>query len=133
MSRKSHSIPSQRLTLSVSASLSRGPAAKPQRSWWWLVGIVVVGWALLAYPTALLALLSYLLMTDSTGTGVSTSSVVVGVLGLLVVLCMVAAPVLTGLAVVWRKNIWRILAASMWAVTIAAVIYLLVEWMLPIG
>lgn len=133
MSRRTHSVPSQRLTLSLAASLTREPVAAPKRSWWWLVGIVVVGWAILSYPTLLLTLLGWILMTDPAGTGTGTSSVVVGILGILMALCMAAAPVFTGFGVVLRRKIWWILAATMWAITIAALIYLVVAWIAPSG
>ncbi|ALE05032.1 hypothetical protein AL755_05270 [Arthrobacter sp. ERGS1:01] len=130
MTRPHREIPSQRLALSVTTIAA---PTKPQRSVLWALGITLLGWLLLAYPAVLLALLSYILISGSDGSGTSASSVVAGILGMVFVVCMVAAPVLLGLAVMKRLRRFWIPAVITWVLSIAAVIYVIVEWLLPLG
>ena len=130
MTRPHREIPSQRLALSVTTIAA---PAKPQRSALWALGITLLGWLLLAYPAVLLALLSFILISGSDGSGTTASSVVAGILGMVFVVCMVAAPVLLGLAVMKRRRRFWIPAVITWLLSIAAVIYVIVEWLLPLG
>ncbi|NVM93715.1 hypothetical protein [Arthrobacter wenxiniae] len=130
MSRRQHFVPSQRLPVSVT-SVAAG--TKPRRSVLWIVGIVLVGWLVLAYPAVLLALLSVLLMAGTASSPATAGSVAAGVFGMAAVLCMVAAPPLTGLAVSWRRRGLWVGAVVTWVFTIVAVVYLLVNWILPLA
>ncbi|AIY03430.1 hypothetical protein ART_3831 [Arthrobacter sp. PAMC 25486] len=131
MPRPHREIPSQRLAV----ARSQAPAAppKPHRSVWWTVGIIVVGWALLAYPVILLALLSAIIMTGSLDSTVAASSVALGILGLLAVLSMAAFPPLLGLAVKSRRRALWVAAILTGALTVAMCIYLTVAWLIPLS
>jgi hypothetical protein len=132
MSRRPHHIPSQRLPLSVS-TIQAKDSAKPRRSMWWAAGIAIGGWALLAYPAVLLVLLSWILVTGSGIDGSTGGSTAAGVLGLAFVVCMAAAPVLFGLAVARRlRGLW-IGAIATGVLSLAAVVYVIVEWVVPLG
>ncbi|MCQ9164895.1 MULTISPECIES: hypothetical protein [unclassified Arthrobacter] len=130
MSRRQHFIPSQRLPVSVASATTE---AKPHRSLLWAVGITLLGWLVLAYPAVLLALLSYLYMAGTGASPATAGSVVAGLAGMVFVLCMVAAPLLTGLAVSRRRRGLWVGAAVTWALTAVALVYLLVNWFLPLG
>ncbi len=131
MPRPHREIPSQRLAV----SRSQAPAAppKPHRSVWWAVGITAVGWALLAYPVALLAILSFIFMTGSADTGVTGSAIALGVTGAVFTLAMVAFPLLLGLAVKARRRALWFAAIVTGALSVAACIYLTVEWLIPLS
>ncbi|GAA4657212.1 hypothetical protein [Arthrobacter cryoconiti] len=134
MSRRHHSIPSQRLPLSVSsATTSRTTPAKPARSRFWAVGITGIGWILLVYPAALLALISYILITGSTDDPATASSVIAGLFGMIAVASMAAAPLFTGLALTTRRRGLWIAAIITWVFSIAAVVYVIVEWLVPLA
>ncbi|MGA7206724.1 MAG: hypothetical protein WBX27_19090 [Specibacter sp.] len=130
MTRPHREIPSQRLPLSVS---SIAAPTKPRRSVWWAIGITLVGWLVLAYPAALLALLSYILISGSTDDAATAGSVVAGVTGMTFVGCMIVAPPLLGLAVMKRLRRFWIPAVITWILSIAAVAYIVVEWLVPLG
>jgi hypothetical protein len=130
MIRPHREIPSQRLPVSVT---SIAAPTKSQRSVWWALGITLVGWLVLAYPAALLALLSYILISGSTDDAATAGSVVAGVVGMAFVACMVAAPPLLGLAVMKRLRRFWIPAVITWILSIVAVVYVIVEWLLPLG
>lgn len=130
MSRRQHFVPSQRLPVSVT---SIAADTRPRRSVLWIVGITLVGWLLLAYPAVLLALLSVLLMAGTASSPATAGSVVAGVAGLSAVLCMVAAPLLTGLAVNRRRRGLWVGAVVTWVLTVVAVVYLLVNWIIPLA
>lgn len=131
MPRPHSEIPSQRLA--VARAQSAAPATKPQRAVWWTVGIVLVGWALLAYPIILMTLISLVIMTGSLDGEVTAPGVALGILGMIGALAMFAFPVLLGFAVkVRRRSLW-VPALLTGALTIAACIYLTVEWLIPLG
>lgn len=123
MPRPHREILSQRLA--VARSQVPAPLPAPPRSWWWTVGIVVVGWVLLVYPTLLVALFSVIIMTGSLGDTSVTADVAQGVLGLLVTLAMAAFPVLLGLAVKTRRRGLWISAIAAGLVSIVACIYII--------
>ncbi|WP_449372020.1 hypothetical protein [Arthrobacter psychrolactophilus] len=130
MPRPHSEIPSQRLAMSRSQSV---PAAKPQRSIWWAVGITLVGWIVLAYPIVLLGLLSLVIMAGSVDGTVTPSGIALGVLGMLGALAMLAFPLLLGLAIKARRRALWLPALLTGALTVAACIYLTVEWLIPLG
>lgn len=131
MPRPHREIPSQRLA--VARAQPAAPFQKPHRSLWWTVGITLAGWVLLAYPIVLLAALSLVIMTGSLDATVTASGVVLGIAGLLAAVAMLAFPLLLGLAVkVRRRTLW-VPALLTGALTVAACIYLAVEWLIPLG
>jgi len=132
MAKPHHEIPSQRLAMSKT-SIRTATADRPQRSVWWLVAIWLLGWLLVAYPAVLLSLLSYLLIVGSTGESPTASSVTIGLLGMVFALCMIATPILLGLAVMKRRRGLWVATVVTGVVSIIAFIYLLVEWMIPFG
>ncbi|MHA7306061.1 hypothetical protein ACX80E_12575 [Arthrobacter sp. TMN-49] len=117
----------------MSRSQAPAPEAPPQRSLWWAVGITAVGWVLLAYPMVLLALLSYVVMTGTLDTTATAASVALGILGFLATLSMLSFPLLLGLAVKARRRSYWIATIVTGLLTIAACIYLTVEWLIPFG
>ncbi|SEE70166.1 hypothetical protein SAMN04489740_2236 [Arthrobacter alpinus] len=130
MPRPHSEIPSQRLAVAQAQNIA---TSKSQRSIWWTVGITIVGWAVLAYPMILLALLSLVVMTGSMDGTVTASGVALGIVGMLGSLAMLAFPVLLGLAVkVRRRRLW-VPALLTGALTTAACIYVTVEWLIPLG
>lgn len=131
MTRPHREIPSQRLAV----GRSQAPAAppKPHRSVWWAVGITAVGWAVLAYPVILLALLSAIVMTESPDSPVTATAVVLGILGFLAAVSMAAFPLLLGLAVKSRRRALWIAAILTGALSVAMCIYLTVEWLIPLS
>lgn len=129
MPRPHREIPSQRLA--VARTSLPGPAPKPHRSIWWAVGITVAGWALLAYPAFLLAMLLLIIVGDSAGGPEAAQSTAVGIVGFLVVAAMVAFPVLLGFAVKTRRRALWIWAISTGALSLAAFIYVLFGWIIP--
>ncbi|ALV44386.1 hypothetical protein MB46_01485 [Arthrobacter alpinus] len=131
MPRPHSQIPSQRLA--VARAQSSAPSAKPQRSVWWTIGIVLVGWALLAYPIILMTLISLVIMTGPLDGVVTASGVAWGIIGMIGALAMLAFPVLLGLAVKVRRRALWIPALLTGALTIAACIYLTVEWLIPLS
>lgn len=131
MPRPHREIPSQRLAVSVAQTPK--PAAKPHRSVWWAIGITLVGWALLAYPVVLLGLLSYIVMAGTYDGTVTAASVALGMAGFLATLAMVAFPLLLGLAVKARRRPLWFAAILTGALSVAACIYLTVEWLVPLG
>ncbi|MEV8143507.1 hypothetical protein [Specibacter sp. NPDC078709] len=130
MPRPHREIPSQRLARSVATSAT---TAKPHRPPWLAIAITVAGWALLAYPAILLALLSFILMTESADSTSAAPSIILGVLGFLVALAMLAFPLLLGLAVKARRRSLWIAACLTGVLTVAACIYVAVEWLVPLG
>lgn len=131
MPRPHREIPSQRLA--VARSKAPAAAPKPHRSVWWALGITAVGWALLAYPVILLALLSVIVMAGSLDSTVTASGVALGILGLLAALAMAVFPLLLGLAVKSRCRALWIAAILTGALTVAMCIYLTVEWLIPLS
>lgn len=131
MPRPHSEIPSQRLA--VSRSQAPAPEALPQRSIWWAVAITIVGWVLLAYPVVLLALLSFVVMTGTLDSTTTAASVALGILGFVATLSMLAFPPLLGFAVKTRRRPYWIAALLTGVLTIAACIYLTVEWLIPLG
>lgn len=130
MPRPHREIPSQRLARSVATAAT---TAKPHRPPWLAIAITVAGWALLAYPAILLALLSFILMTGAEDSASAAPGITLGVLGILVALAMLAFPLLLGLAVkVRRRSLW-IAACLTGVLTVAACIYVAVEWLVPLG
>lgn len=129
MPRPHREIPSQRLA--VARTSLPGPAPKPHRSKWWAVGITIAGWALLAYPALLLAMLLLIIMGDSSGISVTAQSVAVGIFGFLVVAAMAAFPPLLGFAVKTRRRALWILAIATGALSLAGFIYVLFGWIIP--
>ncbi|MHA7270730.1 hypothetical protein [Arthrobacter sp. HLT1-20] len=107
--------------------------ALPQRSIWWVVATTAVGWALLAYPVILLALLSFVVMTGTLDSTTTAASVALGILGFLAALSMLAFPPLLGFAVKTRRRSYWIASILTGALTIAACIYITVEWLIPLG
>lgn len=88
---------------------------------------------MLAYPAILLALLSFILMTGAEDSASAAPGITLGVLGILVALAMLAFPLLLGLAVkVRRRSLW-IAACLTGVLTVAACIYVAVEWLVPLG
>ncbi|MFQ4147685.1 hypothetical protein AAGW05_03150 [Arthrobacter sp. LAPM80] len=130
MPRPHSEIPSQRLAVGRSQSVAPG---KPLRAIWWTIGITLVGWIILLYPVVLLAAISLVVMTGSLDSSVTASGVTLGILGLLATLCMAAFPPLLGFAVRLRRRSLWILALLTCAVSIAACIYLTVDWLIPLG
>lgn len=130
MTRPHREIPSQRLALSVT---SVAADTKPRRSILWAVGITLLGWLILAYPAVLLALLSYLFIAGAPASPATAGTVVAGLAGMVFVLCMAAAPLLTGLAVSRRRRSLWIGAVVTWALSIVAVVYLIVNWIVPLA
>lgn len=131
MPRPHREIPSQRLAVGRSQA-SAGPP-RPHRSVWWAVGITAAGWALLAYPAVLLALLSLLVMSSAFDTAVTPADVALGIFGLIATLSMAAFPLLLGLAIKVRRRALWVPALLTGALTGAACIYLLVVWVIPLG
>ena len=131
MPRPHSEIPSQRLA--VLRSQAPAPETPPQRSIWWAVAITLVGWVLLAYPVVLLALLSVVVTTGTLDSTSTAASVALGILGFIATLSMLAFPPLLGLAVKTRRRPYWIAAIPTGALTIAACIYLTVEWLIPLG
>ena len=133
MTRPHREIPSQRLAVSVSRLPPTGPATKPHRSVWWLVAITLVGWALLAYPALILALLSYVITTGTTDSPATAASVAIGLLGFVATLCMVAFPLLLGLAVKARRRTLWLAAILTGVLAVAACIYIVGAWIIPLS
>ncbi len=130
MPRPHREIPSQRLATSRAEPAT---AARPQRGLWLAIVITVAGWALLVYPALLLALLSIIVMTGTLDTAVTGPGIALGVLGFLATLAMLAFPLMLGLAVkAPRRSLW-IAACFTGVITIAACIYVAVEWLVPFG
>lgn len=129
MPRPHREIPSQRLA--VARTSLPGPAPKPHRSMWWAVGITLAGWALLAYPVFLLAMLLLIIVGDSSGGAEAAQSVAVGTVGSLVVAAMVAFPPLLGFAVKTRRRAFWIWAITAGALALAAFIYVVFGWIIP--
>lgn len=100
---------------------------------WWLPLFALAGWAILYYPGQLLVLLSYILLKSNTGEDSSASTAIVGILGMFLALCMIAAPVFAGLAMWKRSKLWWILAAVSGALTVIVVVYVFVDWIIPLG
>ncbi len=130
MPRPHREIPSQRLARSSS---SVAATSKPRRSVLWALGITVLGWILLAYPGAILALLSYLFVAGSTANPATPESVMFGLSGMVFVLCMAAFPLCTGLAVTWRRRAWWTWAVVSGVMSAVAVVYVVVNWIVPIS
>ncbi|MHA7178332.1 hypothetical protein ACX80D_16975 [Arthrobacter sp. Sr24] len=130
MPRPHREIPSQRLATSVAQS---AVAPKPHRPPWLAIAITVIGWAILAYPAIILGLLSFILMTGSTDSPSAGPGITLGVLGFLVTLVMLAFPFLLGFAVKARRRSLWIGACVTGVVTLGALIYLAVEWFIPLG
>ncbi len=131
MPRPHREIPSQRLAVARSEATAAPP--RPHRSVWWIVGITAVGWALIAYPVALLAVLSVIVMTGSLDSTVTAYGVAVGILGLLASLAMAAFPLLLGLAVKTRRRALWFAAILAGALTVAMCVYLAVAWLIPLS
>ena len=131
MPRPHREIPSQRLAVARSEAPASPP--RPHRSAWWTAGIIAVGWALLAYPVALLAVLSMIVMTGSLDSTVTAYGVAVGILGLLASLAMAVFPLLLGLAVKTRRRALWFAAILTGVLTVAMCAYLAVEWLIPLG
>ena len=130
MPRPHREIPSQRLATSVATSAT---TAKPHRPPWLAIAITVAGWALFAYPAILLALLSFILMTGTEDSASAAPGITLGILGFLVTLAMLAFPLLLGLAVkAQRRSLW-IAACLTGVLTVAACIYVAVEWLIPLS
>ncbi|WP_218713556.1 hypothetical protein [Arthrobacter sp. BF1] len=130
MPRPHREIPSQRLATSVAQSAA---SPKPHRPPWLGVVIAIVGWALLAYPAIILALVSFIIMTGASGSGTTAPAIALGLLGFLATLAMLAFPLLLGLAVKARRRSLWIAACLTGVVAIGACIYLAVEWFIPLG
>lgn len=130
MTRPHREIPSQRLALSVTSIAAE---VKPPRSVLWTIGITLLGWLVLAYPAVLLALLSYLFMAGAPASPATAGTVVAGLAGMVFVLCMAAAPLLTGLAVSRRRRRLWVGAVVTWVLTAVAVVYLIVNWIVPLA
>ena len=131
MPRPHREIPSQRLAVARSEAPAAPP--RPHRSVWWTVGITAVGWALLAYPVVLLAVLSVIVMTGSFDATVTAHGVAAGILGLLASLAMAAFPLLLGLAVKTRRRSLWFAAVLTGVLTVVMCVYLAVEWLIPLG
>lgn len=87
-----------------------GTGQKPQRSVWWLIGIALVGWTILAYPIALALVVLHTILT-STAQGSNPLTMFFGSLqSWAVLLSMIPFPVLLGLAVFKRHRGLRICA-----------------------
>ncbi|MBP2411749.1 hypothetical protein JOF48_000548 [Arthrobacter stackebrandtii] len=131
MPRPHREIPSQRLAV----ARSKAPAAPPEphRSVWWAVGITLVGCALLAYPVVLLPLLSIIVMTGTLESTSAAPGIALGITGFVFTLAMVAFPLLLGLAVKTRRRAFWIAAIVTGAMSVAACIYLTVEWLIPLN
>ena len=131
MPRPHREIPTQRLAVARSEAPAAPP--RPHRSVWWTVGITAVGWALLAYPVVLLAVLSVIVMTGSFDATVTAYGVAVGILGLLTSLAMAVFPLLLGLAVKTRRRSLWFAAVLTGVLTVVMCAYLAVEWLIPLG
>lgn len=131
MPRPHSEIPSQRLA--VGRAQPSATPAKPYRSNWWSVAIIVIGWTALAYPIVLLGLLSFIFMTGTYDGSVTVGSVAFGILGVFLTLSMLAFPVLLGMAVkVRRRRLW-ISAIVTGVLTVAAFLYLTSQWIIPLA
>ncbi|WP_269938072.1 hypothetical protein [Arthrobacter sp. HY1533] len=129
MPRPHREIPSQRLA--VARTSLPGAAPKPQRSKWWAVGITLAGWALLAYPAFLLAMLLLIIVSDSSGGAEAAQSIAVGSAGFLMVAAMATFPPLLGFAVKTRRRALWIWAITTGALSLAAFAYVLFGWIIP--
>lgn len=130
MPRPHSEIPSQRLATSVARSAE---TPKPHRALWPAIVITIAGWVLLAYPALILALLSFIIATGAAEDAPASPAIALGILGFLAVLAMLAFPLLLGLAVKTRRRSLWIAVCITGALTLAAVIYLIVEWFIPLG
>lgn len=130
MPRPHREIPSQRLAVARSQAAD---VATAHRSRWWALGVWVAGWLLFAYPIVVLTLLSLVVMTGSLDHSVTASGVVLGIVGFVLVAAMLAFPILLGFAVKTRRRALWIPALLTGALSVASCIYLLVEWVIPMG
>ena len=131
MPRPHRQIPSQRLP--VSRTQAPETTAKKPRSLWWGMLITVVGWLLLAYPIVLLGLVSTVLATGPLDGKVTAAGVALGILGYLGTLAMLAFPPVLGFAVMARRRTPWIIAIVTGVLTLAAFLYLTVEWLVPLA
>ncbi|MDJ0312532.1 hypothetical protein [Arthrobacter sp. H35-D1] len=131
MPRPHREIPSQRLP--VSRTQAPETTAKKPRSLWWGMLITVVGWLLLAYPIVLLGLVSTVLATGPLDGKVTAAGVALGILGYLGTLAMLAFPPVLGFAVMARRRTPWIIAIVTGVLTLAAFLYLTVEWLVPLA
>lgn len=102
------------------------PEEKPQRSIAWAISIILIGWAVLAVPIVLTALVSYMHFTSAIKGNYELSesiwgSIMFGTLAL----SMATLPVLIGFAVMERHRGLRI-----GAITTGALITAIVAWMI---
>lgn len=99
------------------------PLQKPQRSVGWAIGITLIGWIVVAAPVAAMGILAYLLIFSAGGEPDPAGLILQGILSAAMMLCMIAFPVLLGLAAMKRgRGLW-ISAIITGALSVATFIY----------
>ena len=98
-------------------------APKPQRSVGWLISITLIGWIVVAAPVAAMGILAYLLFFSANGASDPVGVIFQGILSAAMMLCMIAFPILLGLALMKRRRGLWISAIITGALSVATLIY----------
>lgn len=111
-------------TSSLRVPKNFGTVTKPQRSAAWAIITTLIGWIVVAAPVAATSLLSYLLFISASGESNPTAVIFQGLLSGAMTICMIAFPVLLGLALMKRhRGLW-ISAIITAALSVATLIYI---------